>query len=68
MQNLNQKSEKKKGDLTDEQKSERAKANWKKLRIHVKSMQVKANFLVTFLDGEQEKGQENAFDSKEEGK
>jgi hypothetical protein len=31
-------------------------------------MQVKANFLVTFLDGELEKGQENAFDSKEEGK
>ena len=43
------------------EQSARAKANWGKLRNHIKAMRQKANFLVTFLDDENEMKQENMY-------
>lgn len=48
------------GKNTPEQ-SARARANWGKLRTHIKQMRQKANFLVTFLDDENEMKQENMY-------
>ena len=40
--------------LNKNEASERAKNNWAKLRDHVKMMNIKANFMVKFLDEEEE--------------
>lgn len=40
--------------MTNEESSERARANWAKLRGHVKMMNIRANFMVKFLDEEEE--------------
>ena len=41
-------------ELTDSQRSKRAQANWNKLKTHISAMRLRANFLVTFLDEENE--------------
>ena len=50
--------------LTPEEKQvlrEQATANWRTLRGHIRAMRLKANFLVTFLDDENEMKQENMY-------
>lgn len=48
-------------ELTDSQRSKRAQANWNKLKTHISAMRLRANFLVTFLDEENEMKQESMF-------
>lgn len=45
----------------NEEQSKRARHNWNLLRNHIKAMRQKANFLVTFLDDENEMKQENMY-------
>jgi hypothetical protein len=41
-------------NLTPEERSKRAQENWIKLKNHISAMRLRANFLVTFLDEENE--------------
>ena len=44
----------KKKKLSAEDREKRARQNWGLLREHIRAMRQKANFLVTFLDDENE--------------
>jgi|TARA_B110000285_G_C15125637_1_gene620044 hypothetical protein len=48
-------------NLTEAEKSKRAQENWIKLKNHISAMRLRANFLVTFLDEENEMKQESMF-------
>jgi hypothetical protein len=48
-------------NLTPEERSKRAQENWIKLKNHISAMRLRANFLVTFLDEENEMKQESMF-------
>jgi hypothetical protein len=49
-----------KGPLTEMQ-SKRARNNWEKLRVHIRQMKNKANFLVKYLEDENELKQEHIY-------
>lgn len=54
--------------VTPEEGKKQAKKNWNKLRNYIKEMRSEDNFLVKFLDGQNEIDQENMYgDGKKNG-
>jgi hypothetical protein len=51
-------------DLTDEERSERAKKNWSKLRDHIHKMRFQANFLVRCNENNEEIDRESGGDTR----